>query len=223
MKIRLWQRREVWRLTWLGRLIAAAVCLLVLWAIAPAMYRGLAVSRPLPAADYVLFEGWLSDSDLAAALRHPAVGAGAPLVTTGGPIEHGGVLLPEYPDWARFARARLIALGAAPERVVAAPAGPTVRDRTYTAALAVRAFFRERGVQRARINLITRGAHARRSAMLYRHALGSGFEIGTIALPEGFAAHDWWRSSNGFRSVIYEWLALVYTRVFFVVVPEAAP
>lgn len=223
MKIRLWQRREVRRLTWIGRLIATALILIALWALAPAMYRGLAVSRPLPAADYVLVEGWLSDSDLAAALQHPALGDVTPLLTTGGPIEHGGVLMPEYPDWARFARARLIALGASPERVAAAPAGPTVRDRTYTAALAARAFFAERGVQRARINLVTRGTHACRSAMLYRHALGSGFEIGTIALPEGFDARNWWRSSNGFRSVIYEWLALAYTRVFFVFAPRAAP
>jgi len=223
MRIRFVRRREVWRLTWAGRLAAAVVVLALLRALAPALFRGLALSRPLPDADYTIVEGWMADADLAAVLAHPAVGARGALLATGGPIERGGVLLPEYTDYARFAQARLAALGAAPERLAAAPAGATARDRTYAAALAARAFFAERGIARARVNLATRGVHARRSALLFRRALGPGFEVGTIALPEDFDASDWWKSSHGFRTVLYEWLAWGYTQVFLRLAPEAEP
>jgi len=223
MRLRLIQRREVRRLTWTGRLAVALTILVLLRALAPALFRGLAVSRPLADAEYTLIEGWIADADLAALLAHPSVGDRSLLLATGGPIERGGVLLPEYPDYARFAQARLAALGAAPERLAAAPAGATVRDRTYTAAQAARAFFAERGITRARVNLATRGVHARRSALLFRRALGPEFELGTIALPEEFGAADWWKSSNGFRSVLYEWIAWGYTKVFLAFAPDSAP
>lgn len=223
MRIRWMERREVRRLTWTGRLAAAVLVLALLRALAPALYRGLAQSCPLPEAEYTLVEGWMSDADLAAVLAHPAVGERSVLLATGGPIERGGVLLPEYADYARFAQARLAALGVAPERLAAAPAGATARDRTYAAARAARAFFAERGVARARVNLATRGVHARRSALLFRRALGPGFEVGAIALPEEFTASDWWKSSHGFRAVLYEWLAWCYTQVFLRLAPEAEP
>jgi len=219
VRIRLYERREVRRLTWAGRGVAILAVLLLLRLLAPPLYRGLASGRPLDGAEFLVVEGWLTDEDLAAAL---AADPGLPILVTGGPIESGGVLAP-YPDYASFTAARLAAMGIPAERVAAVPAPRTRRDRTYNAALALRRHFEARGIARARVNLATRGVHARRSAMMYRRALGPGFEVGVCVLPEEFGPGDWWTTSNGFRTVLYETIAGLYTLASRVLAPGIPP
>lgn len=90
------------------------------------------------------------------------------------------------------------------------------RDRTYNSALAVKQWLAEQGLSRQSFNVATLGPHARRSRLLYQKAFGESWEIGIIALRnlEYDPAH-WWRTSEGVREVIGEWIAYVYARFFF--------
>ncbi len=222
MKLRWRRKKEVWRLTWPARATVAIAALLLLRLAAPLPYIGLTSVRPLPEPDFFVVEGWLNDNDLAGALEAVNARPQTPVFVTGGPLELGSVFR-EYGDYARLTAARLRAAGMPPDRVIAAPAPPTRKDRTYTAAIALSAYLRERGRPGARLNLITRGVHARRSALLYRKALGREFEVGVKVLPDEFDAGNWWKGSQGFRAVAYEWLAWCYTQIFLRLAPEGHP
>ena len=57
------------------------------------------------------------------------------------------------------------------------------------------------------------GAHARRSRLLFAHALGDGFDVGVIPIVDRrFDPAHWWRSSAGVRVTIDETIAYAYAR-----------
>ncbi len=215
MRIRWVRKKEVWRPTAAGYVLALLITLFLLRVGAPQVFRFLAGGRPLSEADVVVVEGWLSDEDLEAALGSPALAGATPIVTTGGPIESGRMLTP-YEDYANFTRDRLMAMGIAGDRVTSVPAARTRRDRTYASARALRQYLEQKGIATGRLNLVTRGVHARRSALLYREALGPSFQLGVWVLPDEFDAGDWWHSSQGFRAVMYEMFAWCYARIFLI-------
>jgi uncharacterized SAM-binding protein YcdF (DUF218 family) len=66
------------------------------------------------------------------------------------------------------------------------------------------------------LNVVTQGAHARRSRLLFEKAFGGGTRIGVIPIPaDDYDAQAWWRTSAGVRDVIGETIAYVYARLFF--------
>jgi hypothetical protein len=66
------------------------------------------------------------------------------------------------------------------------------------------------------MHLVTVGPHGRRSRMLFRKALGKDYSIGVTCLEESsYDADDWYTCSDGVRSVMGEFIAYVYARLFF--------
>ena len=96
------------------------------------------------------------------------------------------------------------------------PSRVTARERTYSSAAALRDWFREHNAPVQSINVLTEGAHARRTRLLYQEAFGRSMTVGIIAVsnPE-FNPRQWWRYSNGVREVIGESIAYIYARFFF--------
>ena len=80
-------------------------------------------------------------------------------------------------DLAQLSRATLLALGMNEDEVVAVPAPEVYRDRTLHSALAVRKWMLENDVRIDRMNLVSLGPHARRSASLFQEAFGDQVEI----------------------------------------------
>jgi uncharacterized SAM-binding protein YcdF (DUF218 family) len=94
--------------------------------------------------------------------------------------------------------------------------GPALQDRTFHSALNVRRWLDSQGIGAARIDVLTLGAHARRSRLMFAAALGPRVQVGVIAVPDPrFDLAHWWRTSEGVRSVIGETIAYVYARLFF--------
>jgi hypothetical protein len=58
------------------------------------------------------------------------------------------------------------------EQVEAVSSGVPRRDRTYTAAVALRERLRERGISVKGLNVITEGVHSRRSRLMFEKAFG---------------------------------------------------
>lgn len=178
------------------------------------VYSFLAVQDSLPGGVLVA-EGWAPDYTLAETLsefrRHPYLG----IYVTGIPMEKGGVLS-EYKTYAELSAACLIRLGADPQSVHAVPSLPARQDRTYATALALRGKLREQGVAGDRLNVITLGAHARRTRLLFEKAFGPAARIGIVAVPHrDFDPTRWWRSSQGFRIITGEVIAYCYARFLF--------
>jgi hypothetical protein len=69
---------------------------------------------------------------------------------------------------------------------------------------------------KASVNLFTSSAHARRSWLLYKKAFNSETSVGIIgSQPVKYNADKWWKTSEGFRTVISEFVAYLYARLFF--------
>lgn len=173
----------------------------------------LSVSRPL-GADILVVEGWISTASLRAAADLLRANDASRIFSTGGPIH--GYLSSEFNTYAHFGYSRLIKLGVSENRMVKVPARITDRDRTYTAAQALRGWFLERGSLPHKIDVVTEGVHARRSRLLFQKAFGPGVRVGIISVPsEEYPAKRWWKYSAGVKDVISESAAYLYVRLFF--------
>jgi hypothetical protein len=89
-------------------------------------------------------------------------------------------------------------------------------DRTFGSAEAVKEWYRQHGLPLVSLDLATLGPHARRSRLLYQKAFGPGVEVGVIALDDpAYDPRRWWRSSEGVREVLFEFVAYIYVRFSF--------
>ena len=218
---RLWgmlRRRQVLVPTWRGWLALLLILATLAWLALREAHSFLAMTEPVSGGALVV-EGWASDHVLEQAVAEFGRGSYEKLYVTGGPIEAGAPLA-EYRTYAERGAAVLLKLGLAAEEVQAVPAPPVRQDRTYAAMIALRHWFEQHGSMPAKVHLVTRGPHARRSRLVLQHALGERVEVGVTAVPvlEYDTVH-WWRSSAGVRDVIGEALAYSYVRWF---PPEAA-
>ena len=173
-------------------------------------------------AQMLVVEGWLPDDALRQAAVHFSENRYGLIVVVGGPLEHG-FFLSEYKTYAALGRATLMKISNRRD-IVAVPSPGVRKDRTYASALALRNWVDadKRGFRR--INLLSLGVHARRSRYLFQKALGNQYRVGVIGLdPLDYDRNRWWRSSEGFKSVIDETLAYVYTRLLFPFADDLAP
>jgi hypothetical protein len=201
-----------WLILWLAMMVACALAV-------RAVHPFLAVTDPVP-GEALVAEGWMPDYAIQQVIeefRHNRYDA---LYVTGGPIEHGE-RLSEFKTYAEFGAAVIERFGL-PTNVVQAVPAPMVRqDRTFAAALALKHWLHRHGTIPAKINVISTGAHARRTRLLFEKAFGKSALIGIIAVDEQrYDPKHWWKTSNGFRDVVSETVAYVYARFLFRAPPE---
>lgn len=213
--LRLTRTRTTRSLTPAGRLLTAAVILLIARLGAPELHDWFACGggEPMgPPPGSVILEGWLPDDSMELLVGHPAVRGAAHIYCTGGPFEMGGILT-EHDTFADLAQVRLLALGVDSNRVSAVPSGDVRRDRTWASARVLRNHLQAHGgPPPGPVWLVSQGVHARRSRRLFRHALRDVAEIEAWALPsKRYDRTDWWKSSEGFKAVFGEIIALPYT------------
>lgn len=208
------RRQECWRLSRRARL------LLFLLAVAGAafvfcgVHPFLAVERRA-GGEYLVIEGWVPNYALEQGIREFRSGHYRGILTTGCEILNG-VNVEPGDNHAKYAADRLKWLGFAPARVEAVPAEGRHRNRTYLSAVALREWFTERDIPVKAIDVLTVGAHARRSRLLYDKAFRGRVAVGSIAVTDReYDPVQWWKSSEGVREVVGEGLAYLYARIFF--------
>lgn len=206
-------RRMRWGLTWRGWLIV----LLGLGSAGVAVTRGLgeflAVSAPAGARVLVV-EGWLPAFAYPFAARLYRERHYDRVIAVGVYAEEG------TPDGIarEFAPVGQLASAGVPRAAIELAVGAPVHvDRTYHAALNVaRVLGGPGGGRPPSIDVLTIGAHARRSRLLYERAVGDEVRVGVIAVPDPrFEVAHWWRTSEGVRTVIGETIAYAYARLSF--------
>jgi len=160
-------------------------------------------------------EGFISDYVLADAIKEFKQGHYSLLVTTGTPIESGG-LLSEYKNTARVAAESLKKLGFDSTRLVVVETDEIMNDRTYNSGLALRYWLQTHRPDIKAVNLMTMSVHGARSRILFQAAMGDSIRVGIISLPNIFyGPNNWWHSSKGFREVMNEAFGLYYVKLFF--------
>lgn len=212
-------RKTVWRPTLLGKILLLIIGLAGCRMSAPFLYRFLSPSTA-PAGDFLVVEGWIPDTFLIQMKSLAAEQNYQKIYCTGGPLEVGH-FLSEYDTWAKVGAERLIRSGFPRSKVVEAPARSIQKDRTYASAIGLRnLLLKNKILDGVHIDLITFGPHARRSRVLYQKALGTNARVGVLSVePDSYNGTNWWKSSEGFRGVVYELLAYGYTRLWLLTQP----
>lgn len=173
----------------------------------------LAPCRPV-CGEALIVEGWLPDCCLETVARYFGNNQYQKIFVTGGPLESGSYLK-EYKTYASLGAATLRALSIPDSCIIAVPAPSTVTDRTYTSAVALGKWVDSANSSLKTFDLVSLAAHTRRSALLFRRALGKEYRIGSIAVPHpDYNPECWWRSSTGVRSVMDETIAYLYALFF---------
>jgi len=208
------RREECWRLSSKARLVfclgVVASALFAVWGAHPF----LAAECPV-GGEYLVIEGWVPNYALEQGIAEFHRRHYRGILTTGCEILNGANLEPGD-SHATYAAARLRWLGLDPGCVEAVPSAGRHRDRTYLSAVALREWFEAHGIAVRAIDILTVGAHARRSRLLYDKAFRGRIAIGCIPVADReYDPDHWWRSSEGVRMVIGEGLAYLYARLFF--------
>jgi hypothetical protein len=210
------QRRERWTLTWTGRLLATVIVVALTLMLGRGLFAFLAINSPV-GGQYLVVEGWMPSFAYREAVALFRQGNYRKVIAA-------GVL-----DWdaegqlrEHFGGEKLIKFGVSESFVVTTSADDVQQDRTFHAAHAVKRWLEAEGLRLTAIDVVTVGAHARRSRLLYQSALGHNVRVGVIALEDQrFDQSHWWRSSVGVRTVLGEMIAYLYAKMFFSV-PRSA-
>lgn len=208
-------RKERWGLTWRGWFLAAGLVLALVIIVVFTAYPFLAPTERVP-AQVLVIEGWSPPSTLEQAAAE----------FKSGKYDYAVLIRPvldvadEYESGAYYAHwiSRLLVSEGIPNEKLA-KLFPNVahKDRTYHSALAVKEWIQAQHLTVDALNVATAGPHARRSRLLYEKAFGRAMKIGIIALQSPqYDPRRWWRTSEGFRDVIGEFIAYVYARLFFI-------
>jgi hypothetical protein len=214
MKFRWTREYKGRKLTWQSRLLIALVVVGALILLSANLYGFLAPQKG-PYQGLMVVEGWIHDFALDEAVTIYRNGDYSGIVCTGVPIETGSYIQ-TYRSYPEMTAARLKKMGVDPSDIVVAVADYEKRDRTYLSAVALRQAFITHNIEDTDLHLITTGPHGRRTRMLFQKALGPDYNIGITCLEEAtYDADDWYTSSEGVRSVLSEFIAYTYAKLFF--------
>jgi hypothetical protein len=166
--------------------------------------------------NFLVVEGWIHPYAIQASVKEFKTGSYQQVFATGGPVEGNGGYINDYYTSASVGAEGLKKFGI-PEGVIQmAPSHVTGRERTYSAAIALRDWFRDHNLAIHSFNVLTEDCHARRTQLLYQEAFGKNITVGVIAVSNpDYDPKDWWRYSDGVRQVIGESIAYIYARFFF--------
>jgi uncharacterized SAM-binding protein YcdF (DUF218 family) len=180
-----------------------------------ATYPFLSITQQLP-TDILVVEGWIPEYAIRVAAHEITNNRYTRVYTTGGPVAGTGPYSNDFNTSASVAYSRLVAAGVPQNLLQKVPCRVRDRDRTFSAAVALRDWFNDHNLHPKSFNLLTESVHSRRSRLLFQKAFGPGTQIGIIAIPpDDYPANRWWRYSAGVKDVISESAAYVYARLFF--------
>ena len=208
-------RRERWGLSLRGYFIGLLAAALAATALLFCIYPFFAVTDRVESRVLVM-EGWINSHAAKAAAGEFRAGGYERVIATGGPVEGLGGYTNDYNTDASVGADRLKQAGVPADKVQMAPSRISARDRTYSSAVALRKWCEENKVPLTAVNVVTEDVHARRTRLLFQMALGPGVKVGIIAVPNAdYEAAQWFRYSEGVKTVLSEAIAYVYARLFF--------
>jgi hypothetical protein len=202
MKLRLFQRREIWVPTLLGwaGLILVGIGTPALWWFEGESYLSLTERQP---ADVLVVEGWIGDLGVNAAAIEFRQGGYHYVVTTSGLT--GTIWTQRRWSYAIIAQQQMLRLGIDPGKIIVATPVETENHRTYESAVTVFHALQARGIAASTLNVFTEGDHARRSRLVFSKVFGRNTKVGVIAwIPPDYATTSWWQSSNRASDFIKE-------------------
>ena len=208
------KHRRIWFPTLWGWLLLLALALVVCILVARNIYSFLAPYDPV-GAHVLVVEGWLAPEELDQAVQTFQAGKYARIVTTGGPIL-GWPVLHKDNNYASMAADYLAQHGVPRESITAVPTPASAQERTFLSAVVLRESAPQLGITLDALDLLSSGAHARRSRLLFQMAFGNKVRVGILAAkPAEYDADAWWRSSSGAEAIVFQTIGLVWVKCCF--------
>ena len=208
-------RRYRWVLSFKAKLLILLALLTLSLIILFGVYPFLSLTQPVD-ANILVVEGWVHPYAIQAGAEEFRARHYRQIFTTGGPVVGRGGYINDYQTSASTGADLLKKTGIPAELVQMVPSHIIGRDRTYSSAIALRDWFGSHDVQVRSLNIVTEGAHARRTRLLFEQALGSDVKVGVIAVPNpDFDARRWWLYSEGAEDVVEEGIGYIYAKLFF--------
>lgn len=211
MSLRMLERRTVWFPTKVGWLL---IGMLFCAPLAAWWFYGetfLAVSAREPSRVLVV-EGWIGAEGLHAAYREFVTGGYELIVATGG--QTGEPWNQRRWNYAEVAEEQLLRFGVPRARLLTAPSRNVEVQRTFEMAAAARHALQRVGDLPFSINVVTRGAHARRSRLIFAKAFGPGTRVGVIPWkPPHFDEEPWWQTSDRSEDLVKETVGYLFERL----------
>lgn len=208
------RRKEVWALSGRGRLVAITTVVVLALGFILWIHPFLATTNRVD-TQYLVVEGWVPNYALRESMAefksrpYTAMYLVGCDPLTGRNIEPGDSVAIE-------AYKRLRWMGMDTNLMTAVPAHVEFRNRTFESATALRKYFEENHMSVSGINVVTLGAHARRSHLLFEEAFGDKTSIGIISVENReYDPKRWWKYSEGVREIIGESIGYIYARFFF--------
>lgn len=194
--------RQRFRLSGFVVLVAALVFALTI-------HDFLAISRPV-VGNILVVEGWIwNSSAIKEAADEFSRGHYELLVTVGGPIGEEGP--PGEKNSAVLAAIKLQELGVNKSHIIVLPVPNLTFHRTYASALTLKHWLIGSKIKATGINVVTLGAHARKSLVLFERAFGPGTDVGVISgTDDEYDPHRWWMSATGIYLITRKTLGYLY-------------
>jgi uncharacterized SAM-binding protein YcdF (DUF218 family) len=209
------EKKERWSLSGTGWMVSLLVLIVIGYFGLTHAYTFLALTDRVD-TDTLVVEGWVHSYAARAAVAEFDRGKYRSIFTTGGPVVGNGGYVNDFQTAASVGAQLLRRAGIPQEVLQMVPTHVMGQDRTYSSAVALRKWFDKHHLQVRSLNIITEGAHARRTRLLFQEALGRNVKVGVIAVPSpDFDAMHWWRYSEGVEDVINEGIGYLYAKFFF--------
>jgi hypothetical protein len=202
------RRRSLCR-KWVLLGIISAVLIFVVMSV----HDFLAVSNPAGEGVLVV-EAWIPAQTLAESVRVFNSRHYSYFVIVGGPIQGVGTNSYRPTTYVDLAAERLKKLGFDTKKLVKISVpGVSVGRRTLTSATAVERWLSSSEIAVCCVDVVTVGVHARKSWILFRHALGAGYRVGIIAgAPTSYNRTFWFFSTRGTWNVVRNLAGYVYSK-----------
>lgn len=206
-------KKEAYKLTWKARLILLILIFGLVYFIIRNSQSFLSPYSPQE-TNILVVEGWLYDDALKTSLNIFRKDSYQHLFITGGPLNNGYILM-DYESTAQVAYETLLKFGASSDSLTVVSRELAWTDRTYASALELKRFLQINYPEIKAFNLVSLGAHSRRSWILFQKAMPE-YTIGIISIKEKrYDTSRWWASSKGFRTVFTEGVGYFYVKFFF--------
>ena len=174
-------------------------------------------------ANILVVEGWLPEYALEAAIEEFQKGAYTHLITSGGPLWEGHHAA-QFGSYADLAAQVLRSLNFPTNHLISVPGKKVWKHRTFHSADAVRQFLNQSSMKVQGINVLTLGAHGRRTKIIYDSVMEAYRPLGIISFPSAeYDQAQWWKTSEGTKHVLTETLAASYEWIFQSGRPNTSP
>lgn len=213
--IKLASKRERWGLTGLGWLVVIIFFAVGIWLTGRNIVPFLSKEETI-AARVMVLEGYVPDYAFGEIIRIFEEDHYELLIATG-TVYDQGFYISGINSSAELIGKSLKNIGFDTTKMAIVPASSDIyRDRTFYTGQAVKTYLQKYHPEVNSINLVSVGVHARRSHYLYKLAVGNDIEVGNIVIPDRkFDEKYWYKSSVGFRTVIFETIGYLYIKMIF--------